>query len=221
MATSLFEDFLPWYLSPSGLNAGEDAELERRRQLTPTITGGTLATTPNPGKASTLVRTGTNLWTAASGLLAEVSPEAKARAIALAAKVKPGATLPGLLKGTMPERQVAIEVMAKSGYDMQKVDDVLRVVGVAERAELMANVESFLVRQAAASDATVKPVSAMSRIDQTIYFGQIKALVDDLALPGVDELYRMVEIFNTLDSKMVAEYKLEGLTPAGRKLGYV
>lgn len=221
MANSLFEDLLPWYLTPSGLNTEEDAELERRRKLEPTITGGKMATTPTPGKTPALVRTGTSLWTAATGLLAEVSPDAKAKASALATKVKPGATLPSLLNGSLPERQTALEVMAKSGYDMQKVDDVLRVVGVAERNELMANVRSFLQRESATSDSTVHPIEGMSRIDQTIYFGQMKALVDDLALPGIDELYRMVQIFNTLDAKMVAAYKLEGLTPAGIKLGYV
>lgn len=215
MNAEIFEGLLPWGLTPSELNGSEDAELSRRRSEAPTLDKEMFMATgqPVPGKVGTLSRIGNNLWTATSAAVAELAPDKKTAVQSLINRAKPGATLTGMLgSASIAEKQMAVEMMARGGYDMNRVDTVFHAFGLEARAEVMANVREFLKAESIAADASKGAMRPMSTVEKMIFFGQIKDTQNMLGLSDVDSLLKVANVLALLTEAVVVDYKATGLT---------
>lgn len=201
------EGFLPLGLTPSSLNDNEDVELKRRFALAPTLTtqGASMATkTPAlPGKAGAL----STAWRIATDAATKLSPELISKTQALVNKASPGATLSSLVSGSSLEgKKMAVELMARAGYDMNKVDLVFRAYGVAQQAEVMMQVQDFLTKEVILNDSTKVDI-ASSTLQDSVLFGQMNMTRDNLGLANIDDLLLLSNVLAQLSSKAVIEYK--------------
>lgn len=157
-------------------------------------------------------------WGAISKGVSSLSPALASKAELMLKKVSPGATLTSMFSGKSDDKKIALEMLAKSGYDMKSVDLMFRAFGVAERAELMGHVSSFIGKEMVANDAVKTDINDHSYVAQAVLYGQVQLAMDVLCIKRVDDFLLVSNVLNQLTSKVAAEYKAAGaLNP---KLGY-